>query len=193
LTVREEIDRLLARDHPEPHRLLGAHASREGVVFRCFKPGAEWIRVLPEGHEPFRLRRIHKDGVFAGTLPGVESPPRYELEVSYPDWEVAVEHDPYAFLPSVGELDLHLAAEGRHEELHHVLGAHPREIEGVEGVSFAVWAPSARSISVVGDFNGWDGRVHPMRTLGAAGIWELFLPAAREGAIYKYEIRTASG
>jgi 1,4-alpha-glucan branching enzyme len=193
LTVREEIDRLLARDHPEPHRVLGGHPTSDGVVFRCFKPGAEWVRVLPEGHDPFRLRRTHKEGVFTGTLAGVEQPPRYELEVSYPGWDVVLEHDPYSFLPTVGELDLHLAAEGRHEELHRVLGAHPREVDGIAGVAFAVWAPSARSVSVVGDFNSWDGRVHPMRTLGASGVWELFLPAAAEGAVYKYEMRTQDG
>ena len=193
MTVREDIDRLLARDHPEPHRVLGAHLSRDGVVFRCFKPGAEWVRVLPEGHDPFRLRRAHKEGLFTGALAGARQPPRYELEVSYPDWEVAVEHDPYSFPPTVGELDLHLAAEGRHEELQRVLGAHPRNVDEIPGVAFAVWAPSARSVSVVGDFNGWDGRIHPMRSLGAAGIWELFVPAAAEGAVYKYEIRTQDG
>ena len=193
MTVREEIDRLLARDHPEPHRVLGGHPTSDGVVFRCFKPGAEWVRVLPEGRDPFQLRRTHKEGVFTGNLAGVEQPPPYELEISYPGWEVVVEHDPYSFLPTVGELDLHLVAEGRHEELQRVLGAHPRVIDGVAGVAFAVWAPSARSISIVGDFNSWDGRLHPMRSLGASGVWELFLPAAAESAVYKYELRTQDG
>ena len=188
-----DIARLLARDHHEPHAYLGAHRTRDGVIFRCFKPGAEWVRVLPEGHAPFKLRRTHKEGLFAGTLAGVGHPPRYELELSYPEWQVVVEHDPYSFLPSVGELDVHLAAEGRHEELQRALGAHPRELDGIAGTAFAVWAPSARSVSVVGDFNNWDGRVHPMRSLGASGIWELFVPELEEGAIYKYEIRAPNG
>jgi 1,4-alpha-glucan branching enzyme len=188
-----DIARILARDHPEPHSFLGAHPTDEGVVFRCFKPGAEWVRVLPEGHDPFQLKRIHKDGVFAGTLEGAREPPAYELELSFPGWQVVVEHDPYSFLPTVGELDLHLTAEGRHEQLQRVLGAHVREIDGVSGVAFAVWAPSARSVSVVGDFNSWDGRLHPMRSLGGSGIWELFVPELHEGAIYKYELRTPEG
>ena len=193
MTVRDEIGLLLARDQPQPHSVLGSHPTRDGVVFRCFKPGAEWVRVLPVEHEPFRLRRTHKEGLFAGTLVGIQRLPRYELEVSYPGWDVVVEHDPYSFLPTVGELDLHLAAEGRHEELQRVLGAQPRAVDGVEGVAFAVWAPSARSASVVGDFNAWDGRVHAMRSLGASGIWELFVPGLHESAIYKYEIRTQDG
>jgi 1,4-alpha-glucan branching enzyme len=193
LTVREEIDRLLARDHPDPHHVLGAHPGRGGVCFRCYRPGAEWVRVLPEGHEPFRLRRTHREGVFAGTLEAVETVPAYELEVGYPDWEVVLEHDAYAFPPTVGELDLHLIAEGRHERLHDVLGAHPCEVGGVPGVAFAVWAPSARAVAVAGDFNGWEPRRHPMRSLGAAGIWELFVPGLHEGGVYKFEIRPQEG
>ncbi len=193
MTVTDDIRRVVARDHPEPHRVLGAHPSREGVVFRAFKPGAESVRVLPEGHEPVALDRVDGEGVFEGTLANASLPLEYRLEVRYPGWDAVVGHDPYAFMPTLGELDLHLAGEGRHEELHHVLGAHPREVDGVAGVSFAVWAPSARSVSVVGDFNSWDGRLHPMRSLGGAGIWELFVPELDEGAVYKFEIRTQTG
>ena len=101
--------------------------------------------------------------------------------------------DPYRFLPTVGELDLHLVGEGRHEELWEKLGAHVRELEGVRGTAFAVWAPSAKSVSVVGDFNYWDGRMHPMRSLGSSGIWEVFLPGVEPGARYKFEILTQDG
>ncbi len=101
--------------------------------------------------------------------------------------------DPYAFPPTVGELDLHLAGEGRHEEIYGRLGAHVRELEGVAGTAFAVWAPAARAVSVVGDFNSWDGRLHPMRSLGASGIWEIFLPGVEEGAAYKFEILAPTG
>ncbi|MBY0397846.1 MAG: 1,4-alpha-glucan branching protein GlgB, partial [Thermoleophilia bacterium] len=106
---------------------------------------------------------------------------------------VTREANPYAFLPTLGELDLHLIAEGRHRALWERLGAHPREIGGVAGTAFAVWAPSARSVSVVGDWNAWDGRIHPMRSLGASGVWELFVPGVEPGARYKYEIRGADG
>jgi 1,4-alpha-glucan branching enzyme len=104
-----------------------------------------------------------------------------------------VQKDPYAFLPTLGELDLHLAGEGRHERLWEKLGAHPRTIDGVDGVAFAVWAPNARSVRVVGDFNSWDGRLHPMRSLGPSGIWELFVPGVPEGSLYKFEVAAAQG
>ena len=101
--------------------------------------------------------------------------------------------DPYSFLPTLGELDVHLASEGSHEQLYEKLGAHVREVDGVRGTAFAVWAPNARSVSVVGDFNSWDGRLHQMRTLGASGIWELFLPGVEDGARYKFELRYKDG
>jgi 1,4-alpha-glucan branching enzyme len=193
VTVAAEIERLVARDHHDPHRVLGAHGARGGVVVRAFRPGAERVDVLPEGGEPVRLRRVHREGVFAGRVPGATLPLRYALEVSYPEGERVTLRDPYSFLPTLGELDLHLAGEGRHEELYERLGARPTRVDGVDGVAFAVWAPNARSVSVVGDFNGWDGRVHPLRSLGSSGIWELFVPGAEPGARYKLEVRYADG
>jgi 1,4-alpha-glucan branching enzyme len=115
------------------------------------------------------------------------------IEVSYPDGNSVTIHDPYSFPPTLGPLDLHLAAEGRHEELYERLGAHQRRIDDVEGVAFAVWAPNARSVSVVGDFNVWDGRVHPLRSLRGSGIWELFVPDVEPGARYKFEVHGADG
>ena len=126
-------------------------------------------------------------------MPDVEPPFAYDLRVAYPGGETYELRDPYSFLPTVGEVDLHLAGEGRHEELYRKLGAHPTEIDGVAGTSFAVWAPNARAVSVVGDFNSWDGRLHPMRTLGSSGIWELFLPGVEPGARYKFELRAQTG
>ena len=126
-------------------------------------------------------------------LPKARLPLDYELEIEYPDGKTFTVRDPYSFLPTLGELDLHLAMQGRHEHLYERLGAHVRELDGVVGTAFAVWAPNARSVSVVGDFNAWDGRLHPMRSLGASGIWELFVPGVGEGAIYKFEIRTQDG
>ena len=125
-------------------------------------------------------------------MKGVKLPFDYELEIEY-EHDTFTVGDPYRFLPTLGDLDLHLVGEGRHEELYAALGAHVREHQGVRGTAFAVWAPSARSVSVVGDFNSWDGRLHPMRSLGSSGIWELFLPGVGSGARYKYEILTQAG
>jgi 1,4-alpha-glucan branching enzyme len=193
VTVAGEIERLLARDNHDPHRLLGIHKARGGAVVRTYRPGAERVVVVPESDEPVRLRRLHRDGVFGGRIPGATMETRYVLEVAYPDGHTLTIHDPYSFPPTLDVLDLHLAAEGRHEELYERLGAHPRRIDDVEGVAFAVWAPNARSVSVVGDFNGWDGRVHTLRSLGGSGIWELFVPEVELGVPYKFEIHGANG
>ena len=174
----------------DPHAYLGAHAVKGGVMVRAYRPDAESIRVLPMGVE---LDQRDGDGVFEGLVEGAELPLEYELQVSYPAGDSYVLRDPYSFLPTLGELDVHLAGEGRHEELYARLGAHPRVVDGIPGVSFAVWAPNASSVSVVGDFNGWDGRLHPMRSLGASGIWEIFIPDLRSGMKYKFELRTSRG
>ena len=150
----------------DPHSVLGAHPAKGGVLIRAYRPDAESVRVLPMDVE---LEPRNGDGVFEGTIPGAQLPLDYELEVRYPAGDTYRLRDPYSFLPTLGELDIHLAGEGRHEELYERLGAHPRELNGVGGVAFAVWAPNAASVSVVGDFNGWDGRLHPMRSLGSSG------------------------
>jgi 1,4-alpha-glucan branching enzyme len=188
-----EVEQLVRREHPDPHRLLGAHPCNGGVVVRAFRPAAERILARPDGGEPVSLEQRHPAGLFEGTLDDAKLPLRYELEVSYPDGNTFTLLDPYSFPPTMGELDVHLASEGRHEDIYERLGAHVREMEGVTGTSFAVWAPSAKAVSVVGDFNSWDGRLHPMRSLGSSGIWEIFLPGVEEGAAYKYEILTQSG
>jgi 1,4-alpha-glucan branching enzyme len=174
----------------DPHAYLGAHPTEGGVVVRAFRPDAESVRVLPMGVE---LERLRGDGVFEGTIEGAELPLDYELEVRYPAGDSYVLRDPYAFLPTLGELDVHLAGEGRHEELYARLGAHPRVVDGIAGVAFSVWAPNAASASVVGDFNSWDGRLNPMRSLGGTGIWELFMPGVAPGSRYKFELRTRTG
>jgi 1,4-alpha-glucan branching enzyme len=138
---------------------------------------------------------VHEAGLFAATLEGEpdEYKDEYKFEISYPDGSSQEIHDPYSFPPTLGEIDLHLIGEGRHRRLHSKLGAHVQTVDGAAGTGFAVWAPGARGVSVVGDFNSWDGRVHPMRTMGASGVWELFLPGVGSQARYKYEIRTADG
>jgi 1,4-alpha-glucan branching enzyme len=193
VSTQSDVDALVNRDLAEPHRLLGAHPQNGGVVIRAFRPDAAKVLARPDGGEPVELKQLHPGGVFEGEVPGASLPLRYELEVSYAAGDTFTLRDPYAFMPTLGEIDLYLAGEGRHEELYEKLGAHVREVDGVPGVAFAVWAPSARSVSVVGDFNSWDGRLHPMRSLGSSGIWELFVPDVAEGSRYKFEIRAPDG
>jgi 1,4-alpha-glucan branching enzyme len=189
----QELDALVRREHPNPHTVLGAHPDDGGIIVRVLRPAAGSVSVQLEDGTAVELEQIHAGGVFEGLIEGAEPPLHYRLEVDYgPAGNFTIE-DPYAFTPTIGELDLHLIGEGRHEQLYDQLGSHVREHQGVTGTSFAVWAPAARAVSVVGDFNSWDGRLHAMRALGSAGIWELFLPGVEPGARYKYEILTAEG
>jgi 1,4-alpha-glucan branching enzyme len=188
-----EIELLVEGRLADPHHLLGAHPRDGGVVVRAWRPTARAVVVRPESAPAVELELRHPAGLFEGFVPDADAPLRYELDVSYPDGKTFTMRDPYAFAPTLGELDLHLAGEGRHEELYERLGAHPRELDGVAGTAFAVWAPNARAVSVVGDFNGWDGRLNPMRSLGASGIWELFVPSVAAGDRYKYELKGPRG
>ncbi|MFF8553319.1 1,4-alpha-glucan branching enzyme [Streptomyces sp. NPDC015501] len=181
--------RLLAGDHHAPHDVLGAHPIPGGVLVRALRPFARSVTVLATG-----LRaELHDDGdgFFSGVLP-VPEIPAYRLEVAYDADTVEVE-DPYRFWPAIGELDLHLIGEGRHEELWKALGAVPMVHQGVAGTRFTVWAPNARGVRVTGDFTYWDGTGTPMRSLGSTGVWELFLPGVGEGALYKYDICRPDG
>ena len=193
MTVEAEIELVVARRHSDPHHVLGAHPVDGGVVVRAFRPAAREVLARPEGGESVMLEQRHPAGLFEALLHGARLPLRYELEVRYPDGNVYTLRDAYAFAPTLGDVDLHLAGEGRHEEIYERLGAHVREIDGALGTSFAVWAPAARAVSVVGDFNSWDGRLHAMRVLGGSGIWEIFIPDVVEGAAYKFEILTEGG
>jgi 1,4-alpha-glucan branching enzyme len=187
-----DIDQLVLGRLADPHSVLGAHRSNGGVVVRAFRPTAASVLVRA-GTQVVEAEQVHPGGVFEAAVEGAELPLDYELEVAYPDGNTFRLRDPYAFLPTLGELDVHLAGEGRHEDLYEKLGAHVRTLEGVTGTSFAVWAPAAAAVSVVGDFNSWDGRLHPMRTLGSSGIWELFVPGVDSGQRYKFEIHTRTG
>jgi 1,4-alpha-glucan branching enzyme len=195
-----ELESLVHREHPNPHEILGAHPvdpDRGGLVIRAFRPAACAITAHADPGagetQAVELIQIHPGGVFEGVIEEAELPLPYRLEVDYGDAGAYTIHDPYSFLPTLGELDLYLIGEGRHEQTYDKLGSHPMEHQGVTGTAFAVWAPSARAVSVVGDFNSWDGRLHAMRTLGSSGVWELFLPDVEPGARYKYEILGADG
>lgn len=184
--IDESLRRLTALRHGDPHGLLGLHQTADGWLVRVFRPdAAKAAAVFASGTVPLAPRPGFS-GVFEGKAPGQG---RYQLELTSPQGTRWTIDDPYAFLPTLGAQDLHFAGEGRHERLWDVLGAHPRAVDGVRGTAFSVWAPNAESVSVVGDFNAWDGRVHQMRSLGASGIWELFVPGVDDGARYKFELR----
>jgi 1,4-alpha-glucan branching enzyme len=197
--TQDEVDRLISGDHHDPHGTLGAHPERDGVTIRALRPLAGKVEVVLADGERRPMRHVH-EGVFAVTLtPGSplsgDEPmavPDYRLAVTYADGPELVQDDPYRHAPTLGELDLHLIGEGRHEELWEVLGAHTRTYRSafgpVNGTAFAVWAPNARGVRVIGDFNHWDGRAHPMRSLGSSGVWELFVPDVGDGTNYKFEI-----
>jgi 1,4-alpha-glucan branching enzyme len=188
-------DRLLAGEHHDPHRILGAHpteSDRTGVVVRVYRPDATAAECLVSDGSDVALEQV-APGLFAGWIPGVELPLGYRLRFRFADGRTSERGDPYQFLPTVREMDLHLFNEGTHQRLWDCLGAHVREIDGVSGVSFAVWAPTARRVSVVGDFCNWDGRMYQMRSLGSSGIFELFIPDFSPDCVYKYEIKSRDG
>jgi 1,4-alpha-glucan branching enzyme len=183
-----ELGRLLALSHTDPHSILGAHKVANGVVVRVLRPEAERVELLFEGEPPREMVRVHDGGFFELLVEGRTETFPYRLRVDYPEGDAFTLRDPYAFLPTLGSFDEHLFGEGKHERLYDKLGAHVRQLGDVSGVSFAVWAPNAGGVSVVGNFNNWDGRLHQMRVLGASGIWEIFIPDIGPGEIYKYEI-----
>ncbi|MFF9776101.1 1,4-alpha-glucan branching enzyme [Streptomyces sp. NPDC013978] len=186
----EERARLLSGAHHDPHALLGAHpVPGGGIAVRALRPYAHAVSVVIEGERSYLASE--GDGLFSVLLP-LDAVPAYTLFVSYEDTDHEV-HDPYRFLPALGELDLHLIREGRHEQLWKALGAEPMTHQGVTGTRFTVWAPNARGVRVVGDFGCWDGTAFPMRSLGSSGVWELFLPGVGEGALYKFEITARDG
>ena len=184
----EELDRLAGGAHHDPHSILGMHPVTGGVVVRALRPDAEAVAVLVGD---LRLEMAHvRAGIWEARVPGAQVTD-YRLEVTYHGTAYQAD-DPYRYLPTLGEVDLHLIGEGRHEQLWKVLGAHVRRYDSpagpVNGVSFAVWAPSARGVRVIGDFNGWDGRSHLMRALGSSGVWELFVPDIGAGTHYKLSV-----
>ncbi|MET8015410.1 1,4-alpha-glucan branching enzyme [Streptomyces decoyicus] len=181
--------RLLGGAHHDPHGLLGAHPVRGGLLIRVLRPYAERVTVLAKGLRADLPSEGY--GLFAGVLP-LRTVPEYELLVDYGDNALTVQ-DPYRFLPALGELDLHLFGEGRHEQLWQALGARIMDHQGVTGTRFTVWAPNAQGVRVVGNFNYWDGTGHPMRSLGSSGVWELFVPGIGEGELYKFEITRPDG
>ena len=193
LAVPDAERALLARgEHRNPHAVLGVHPIPSGAVVRAFHPEAKSVELIRTDGLVSPMSAIG-DGVWATLLPGIEPPLAYRLRFTLADGAAWERDDPYRFGPTVGELDLHLIGEGAHERLYDVLGAHPMAIDGTPGVAFAVWAPNARGVRVVGDFSRWDGRLLPMRSLSSSGVWELFVPEITEGELYKFEVLGADG
>jgi 1,4-alpha-glucan branching enzyme len=189
---QDQIRKIVFAYHHDPFEVLGAHLvevdGETKVAIRVFAPEARQVTVLDADDQEHPLTRIHDHGFFEGILDQEEIfPYRLEIQDHYGDESVTV--DPYSFLPILTDFDRQLLGEGTHHESYNKLGAHLMTVDGVQGVHFAVWAPNARRVSVVGDFNRWDGRRHPMRILGSSGIWELFIPGLEGGMLYKYEIQ----
>ncbi|MBO0844830.1 MAG: 1,4-alpha-glucan branching protein GlgB [Nocardioides sp.] len=195
-----ELDQLVRGEHGHPHAILGAHPEDDGITFRVYKPLARTVTVVASEGRRIPLEHEHEGvwvgGVSTGSTDATKDVPDYRVEVDYGEGAITVD-DPYRFLPTLGETDLYLVNEGRHELLWTVLGArvhhYPSPTGDISGTSFAVWAPSARGVRLEGDFNSWDGREHPMRQLGESGVWELFMPGVGAGAGYKYVILGADG
>ncbi len=186
---RGVLDAITEGRYGDPHAVLGAHPHEGAVTVRTLRPLARTV-VVEHGDSRVPLEHEHA-GVWVGVVESAEVGD-YRLRVSYDDGDGHLVDDAYRYLPTLGEVDLHLIGEGRHEQLWDVLGAHVRTYDSVagpvHGASFAVWAPNARGVRLIGDFNHWDGRSHPMRAMGSSGVWELFVPDVGEQTLYKFEI-----
>lgn len=192
----DELRTFLSALHPDPFRILGPHRLGDNLVIRVFRPDAKEVQVVVKsdaGEQEFPAHQLSSQGFFQALIPGLKRDVDYRLRVTGWDGSEYLIVDPYRYGAVMGEVDLHLFAEGNHQQIYDRFGAHLWNIGGVDGVYFAVWAPNATRVSVIGDFNGWDGRVNPMRRLLGSGVWELFLPEVREGTHYKFEIRTWNG
>lgn len=190
------VEALRAAHHADPFSVLGMHEAEGSLVVRAFRPDARAVVVqnvrAPE--QRFAAARLHPDGFFEAVLPAdIQERFPYAFEFTAHDGSRWTERDPYSFGQILGSLDMQLFAEGNHLDIYRKLGAQLTMIDGVAGTTFAVWAPNAERVSVVGDFNNWDGRIHPMRKLLPSGLWEIFLPGVGEGAHYKFEMKTRRG
>jgi 1,4-alpha-glucan branching enzyme len=198
ILTQGELESLIHVTHRCPHQLLGMHplGDGSGVVVRALVPNAAQVEIHPvhEKDKPsLKLERLHESGLFEGITQKASRVYAYDLVITDFQGKVRRMRDAYSFLPTLGEMDLYLFGQGNERRIYDKLGAQLRTIDGVPGTSFAVWAPNAQRVSVVGAFNNWDGRYHSMRSLGASGVWEIFIPNIGEGTLYKYEIKNIHG
>ena len=197
--TKKEIELITSVKCAQPHGLLGMHPHKKGkkncLIVRAYLDDAQSCHLLDVVNEEklYELKRVTKDGLFEGIIEDRNEVFHYRLRVERLNGEIRQFSDPYSFLPTLSEDDIYLFSDGSDHFVHHKMGSQIRTIDGVIGVSFAIWAPNAERVSVVGDFNHWDGRYHAMRSLGASGIWELFIPSLESGVKYKYEISTRQG
>ena len=189
--IDDDIRRVLAGRHHDPFSVLGCHRQGGHWQVRALLPGAAAAQVATDG-AVVDMQRLSGSDLFSAALAGAACPD-YQLRWLAPDGQWQQAHDPYRFGTGIGDLDLHLFGEGRHQHLYRVLGAHCCTQQGVRGVRFATWAPNAVRVSVVGDFNRWHGLCHPMRSRGSSGVWELFVPGLDAGEKYKFELRDQRG
>ncbi len=182
----EPLMRIIEARHHDPFEVLGRHETDGRVIVRVFLPLAEQVRLV---EADAWMQRIEGTDLFVWEGEATALPRRYQIEWVDGAGSTHLHYDPYCFPPLIGDLDLHLFGEGRHWHIYQILGSHLAEVEGIPGVRFAVWAPNAERVSVVGDFNAWDGRTNPMRVRGTSGVWELFIPGLNPGGYYKYELR----
>lgn len=184
------LKRIIDARHHDPFEVLGRHVHGDDCRIRVFMPQAEKV-TLEDGQHPFR--RLQGTDFFELEAAADKIDEHYRLEWQDKSGQIHKAYDPYCFPPLLPEFDLHLFSEGKHRHAYRFFGAHPYETVGISGILFAVWAPNAARVSVVGNFNHWDGRVHPMRSRGGSGVWELFIPELGHGSLYKFEIRTQDG
>ncbi|MEZ4590667.1 MAG: 1,4-alpha-glucan branching protein GlgB [Chloroflexota bacterium] len=185
----EDVEAIVGGYHGNPFAVLGPHEVEGGLSIRAFLPQAEAVAVQAQG-ELYPLTRHHWDGFYEGIIPNGTLGTPYQLQIKGRSGDAVLYEDPYAFTSTLADTDRYLLAEGTHEKAYEHLGAHPMNINGISGTRFLVWAPNARRVSVVGDFNSWDGRRHPMRFHHGSGLWEIFIPGLGQGTLYKYEIKT---
>src|SRR4030042_270031 len=207
--LKEQIKLIVNANHWDPFQVLGNHIiekeGRKAVAIRTFLPEVEkaWIiqakskeqgakDKISEEEKTNQMRKIHMAGFFEAIFNDKKEVFPYRIRIKSRDGIISEFDDPYSFMPVLTDFDIHLIGEGSHYKTYEKLGSHVMEINGIRGVHFAVWAPNARRIRVIGDFNKWDGRRHPMRVLGSSGIWEIFIPGLKEGEIYKFEIKSKS-
>ncbi len=187
------IERILNGDSHDPHHFLGMHLENKIIVVRVFNPQAKEVFVLNEQNaSEFKMEKIHPAGLYELKFKEYKDFFPYKLKIEYEN-STHITKDPYSFLPTITDYDLYLFNEGSHYEIYNKLGAHKIKVGETKGVSFAVWAPNAKSVSVVGDFNNWDRRRHQMRVLGNSGVWEIFIPDLKEGDLYKFSVKQATG
>ena len=195
---QEDLLSFIEAKNGQPHDFLGMHILKEGkskglVARALVREAAQCSVVDLATGKSFSMESLAPEGFFEGVIPNRSEVFRYQLRATLHNGEIRQFYDPYSFLPTLGEVDMHLFNEGKDHRVYEKLGAHPRIINDVPGVSFAVWAPNGERVSVAGNFNHWDGRYHPMRPMGASGVWELFIPGLSEGELYKYEIYDKQG